>query len=46
MKQKLEKVKQNVIKCTKCELAKTRTNSVPGKGNFKYENTINRHETI
>jgi DNA polymerase len=35
MKQKLEKVKQNVIKCTKCELAKTRTNSVPGKGNFK-----------
>jgi DNA polymerase len=35
MKQKLEKVKQNVIKCTKCELAKTRTNSVPGKGDFK-----------
>ena len=35
MKHKLEKVKQNVIKCTKCELAKTRTNSVPGKGNFK-----------
>ncbi len=35
MKQKLEKVKQNVIKCTKCELCKTRTNAVPGKGNFK-----------
>jgi len=35
MNQKLEKVKQNVIKCTKCELEKTRTNSVPGKGNFK-----------
>ena len=35
MKQKLEKVKQNVIKCTKCELSKTRTNSVPGKGDFK-----------
>ena len=35
MNQKLEKVKQDVIKCTKCELSKTRTNSVPGKGNFK-----------
>ena len=35
MKHKLEKVKQNVIKCTKCELSKTRTNSVPGKGDFK-----------
>ena len=35
MKQKLEKVKQNVIKCTKCELSNTRNNSVPGKGNFK-----------
>ena len=35
MKQKLGKVKQNVIKCTKCELSKTRTNSVPGKGDFK-----------
>jgi uracil-DNA glycosylase len=35
MSQKLDKVKQNVIKCTKCELSKTRTNSVPGKGNFK-----------
>ncbi len=30
----LEKIKQNVIKCTKCDLCKTRTNSVPGKGNF------------
>ena len=35
MSQKLEKVKQNVIKCTKCDLCKTRTNSVPGKGNFQ-----------
>ncbi|QLH03781.1 uracil-DNA glycosylase [Nitrosopumilus cobalaminigenes] len=35
MKQKLESIKQNVIECTKCELCKTRTNSVPGKGNFK-----------
>lgn len=34
MNQKLEIIKQNVIKCTKCELSKTRTNSVPGKGNF------------
>ena len=32
---KLETIKQNVIECTKCELYKTRTNSVPGKGNFK-----------
>ena len=34
MKQKLEIIKQNVIECTKCEISKTRTNSVPGKGNF------------
>ncbi|WP_428327119.1 uracil-DNA glycosylase [Nitrosopumilus sp.] len=32
---KLETVKQNVIECTKCDLCKTRTNSVPGKGNFQ-----------
>jgi len=32
---KLETIKQNVIECTKCELYKTRINSVPGKGNFK-----------
>ncbi len=30
----LDTVKQNVVNCTKCELSKTRTNSVPGKGNF------------
>jgi len=30
----LETIKQNVINCTKCDLCKTRTNSVPGKGNF------------
>ncbi|MDH3657225.1 MAG: uracil-DNA glycosylase [Nitrosopumilus sp.] len=35
MSQELEKVKQNVIKCTKCDLCKTRINSVPGKGNFQ-----------
>ncbi|MEO2265573.1 MAG: uracil-DNA glycosylase [Nitrosopumilus sp.] len=35
MRGKLEIVKQNVIKCTKCDLSKTRTNSVPGKGNFQ-----------
>lgn len=35
MSKKLELVKQNVIECTKCDLCKTRTNSVPGKGNFK-----------
>ena len=35
MSQELETVKQNVIKCTKCELCKTRTNAVPGKGNFQ-----------
>ncbi len=34
---RLEEIKQNVIKCTKCELCKTRTNSVPGKGNFQSE---------
>ena len=35
MSQKLQKIKQNVIECKKCDLCKTRTNSVPGKGNFK-----------
>lgn len=30
----LETIKQQVIECTKCDLCKTRTNSVPGKGNF------------
>ncbi|MDH3277708.1 MAG: uracil-DNA glycosylase [Nitrosopumilus sp.] len=34
MDSNLEKVRQNVIECTKCDLCKTRTNSVPGKGNF------------
>jgi uracil-DNA glycosylase len=34
MNQKLEIIKKNVIKCTKCGLSKTRTKSVPGKGNF------------
>ena len=35
MNHELEKVRQNVIKCTNCDLCKTRTNSVPGKGNFQ-----------
>ena len=34
MSQKLEIIKKNVIECTKCDLSKTRINSVPGKGNF------------
>ena len=34
MSQKLEIIKESVIGCTKCDLCKTRTNSVPGKGNF------------
>jgi DNA polymerase len=34
IKSNLDIVKQDVINCTKCELCKTRTNSVPGKGNF------------
>ncbi len=35
MNQELETLKQNVIKCTKCDLCKTRSNAVPGKGSFK-----------
>ena len=35
MEKKLEKIKQQVTECTNCELSQTRTNSVPGKGNFK-----------
>jgi DNA polymerase len=35
MEKKLQKIKQQVTECTKCELSKTRNNSVPGKGNFK-----------
>lgn len=31
----LDTIKQQVIECTKCELCKTRTNSVPGKGNYQ-----------
>ncbi|MCH7758429.1 MAG: uracil-DNA glycosylase [Thaumarchaeota archaeon] len=30
----LETLRQNVIECTKCDLCKTRTNAVPGKGSF------------
>ncbi|MEX2191795.1 MAG: uracil-DNA glycosylase [Nitrosarchaeum sp.] len=35
MDSELETTRQKVIKCTKCELSKTRTNAVPGKGNFQ-----------
>lgn len=35
MGSELEITRQNVIECTKCELSKTRTNAVPGKGNFQ-----------
>ncbi len=35
MRQKSDIIKENIINCTKCDLCKTRTNSVPGKGNFK-----------
>ena len=35
MEQELKKIKKQVTQCTKCELSKTRNNSVPGKGNFK-----------
>jgi DNA polymerase len=34
MSQKLKIIKEKVMECTKCDLCKTRTNSVPGKGNF------------
>ncbi len=33
----LEQVKNQVVSCTKCELCKTRNNSVPGKGNHNSE---------
>ena len=31
----LDTIKENVIKCTKCQLCKTRTNAVPGKGSVE-----------
>jgi len=34
MSKKLETIKQKVIRCTDCDLCKTRTKAVPGKGNF------------
>ena len=37
MEKKLKKIKKQVTQCTKCELSKTRNNSVPGNGNFKSE---------
>ena len=35
MDSELEITRQKVTECTKCELSKTRTNAVPGKGNFQ-----------
>jgi uracil-DNA glycosylase family 4 len=35
MSQNLEKIRNQVIECKNCDLYKTRTNSVPGKGSFK-----------
>jgi len=35
MEKKLKKIKEQVTECTNCELSQTRTNSVPGKGNFR-----------
>ena len=37
MSQQIEKIRRNVISCKKCNLCKTRTNAVPGKGSFKAE---------
>ena len=34
MTSKLEEIQKQVRTCKKCELCKTRTNAVPGKGNF------------
>ena len=34
MEAELTAIKGQVISCTKCDLSRTRTNSVPGKGNF------------
>ncbi|QUC65141.1 uracil-DNA glycosylase [Nitrosopumilus sp. K4] len=31
----IETIRKKVIECTKCDLCKTRTKSVPGKGNFQ-----------
>jgi len=31
----IEIIRQEVIKCTNCDLCKTRTKSVPGKGNYQ-----------
>ena len=33
----LTQIQKKVISCTKCELCNTRTNAVPGKGNWKSE---------
>lgn len=35
MDSELETIRQNVVECTNCDLCKTRTNAVPGKGNFQ-----------
>ena len=35
MNSELEAIRNKVMECAKCELYKSRTNPVPGKGNFK-----------
>ncbi|PIW33202.1 MAG: uracil-DNA glycosylase [Nitrosopumilales archaeon CG15_BIG_FIL_POST_REV_8_21_14_020_37_12] len=35
MDSELEAIRQSVVECTNCDLCKTRTNAVPGKGNFQ-----------
>ncbi|MFQ6025517.1 MAG: uracil-DNA glycosylase [Nitrosopumilaceae archaeon] len=37
MLQSIEKIRKKVISCEKCDLCETRTNAVPGKGNYKAE---------
>ena len=37
MDSELIEIRKQVIECTKCDLCKTRTNSVPGKGSFSSE---------
>lgn len=35
--QSIERIRRKVISCEKCDLCETRTNAVPGKGNYKAE---------
>ena len=31
----IQQIRDEVVRCTKCELCRTRTNAVPGKGNSR-----------